>query len=119
MPHFLEEEKSMLLKTRWSGHFSQLRIQCRVDCMSEILDDFLQEMIHKFWTLKGLIDFKILSCKSASEVVLFWSFKEEKYYQEMKSSQVWTSFQHELSHLITSGKVQWTNILSNTYEIIE
>lgn len=119
MSHFLEEAEASLLKTQWSGHFSQLRIEVQSGFYHSVKDSFLVEMIHRFWMLKGLIDFKILWSKTSGEILMIWSFQSNEAYNEMLQSEVWNKFQERLNELAFQKKLNVINSIANTYEIIE
>lgn len=121
MSQFLKEEgiDSSILKTRWSGHVSQMRLRVLKSAYEQVKDDFLVDLIHRFWTLKGLLDFKILGSKSAGEILLIWSYQTKEQYDQMLNSEVWKTFQSELSLLALRQRLQIINSIANTYEVIE
>lgn len=121
MSQFLKRDElnASILKTQWSGHVSQMRLRVLRSSYGEVKDEFLVDMIHRFWTLKGLLDFKILGSKASSEMLLIWSYQSGEDYNQMLSSAVWSDFQNQLSRLIYHQKLNIINSIANTYEIIE
>jgi len=96
-----------------------MRLRILRSSYEEVRDEFIVDLIHRFWTLKGLLDFKILGSKSSSEMLLIWSYQSKELYDQMLLSRVWTEFQNELSRLSHEQKISIINSIANTYEIIE
>lgn len=121
MAQFLKGEAldATILKTQWSGHVSQMRLRVLRSSYEEVKNDFMVDLIHRFWTLKGLLDFKILGSQASSEMLLIWSYQSKELYDQMLMSGVWAEFQNELSRLCFEQKISIINSIANTYEIIE